>query len=358
MMMVVKPIIITATAMAFVQMATAASCCDGVTDPKLSSSVVAIASRGAKGGPLTKDLVTRVTTLKNFLVHHNDNDTSALELLDAPAVNVSASIHLDSHGNRWPAHQMNTFANKIYLVHNQETVETRRQLQNKWSNKTLISNEVDVWHLLTLLHFTVDHSDSLLHYTSQFTHCIQVYNGIKGRHFSEEAHDHTFKKDLMLAALIHDLGKLLALVGNENDAHVDCMNRVIPGSLPAQEKGLDNIPIQWNHDEYGYQRLAAVRPRLPKRILASVRYHSLRELTGQTHRAPHKAAGGYDVTSKDIHEFQQQLTDEDRQLIPFILHMRHYDQSTKIRTDFIPDTNVTEIKDLLAEYFPGGKMRW
>ena len=99
-MMVVKPIIITATAMAFVQMATAASCCDGVTDPKLSSSVVAIASRGAKGGPLTKDLVTRVTTLKNFLVHYNDNDTSALELLDAPAVNVSASIHLDSHGNR------------------------------------------------------------------------------------------------------------------------------------------------------------------------------------------------------------------------------------------------------------------
>jgi len=73
----------------------------------------------------------------------------------------------------------------------------------------------------------------------------------------------------MLAALIHDLGKLLALVGNENDAHVDCMNRVIPGSLPAQEKGLDNIPIQWNHDEYGYQRLAAVLPRLPKRIRLS-----------------------------------------------------------------------------------------
>lgn len=152
-MMMVKPII-TATAMAFVQMATAESCCDGVTDPKLSSSVAAIARAGAKGGPLTKDLVTPVTTLKNFLVHHNDSDKIALELLEAPAVNVSASIHLDSHENRWPAHQMNTFANKIYLVHNQETVETRHELQNKWSNKTLIGNEVDVWHLLMLLHFS------------------------------------------------------------------------------------------------------------------------------------------------------------------------------------------------------------
>jgi hypothetical protein len=309
----------------------------------------------AKGAQPSADLAYRVASMASFV----GDQGGPLQLLLKEKVNVSNSIHLNELQMRWPPKKMDEFAAIIYREHNLQTVQIREELQNKWSNTTLIG-DVDVWDLLQLLHFTVDHSDSLLHYTSQFIHILQVYNGIRRSTFPESQFDPMFKSDLLVAALLHDIGKLLALVGQERDAYVDCMNRVIPHSLnvDSQAKGLANMKIQWNHDEYGYQKLAAVRPRLPKRVLASVRYHSLRELTGKPSGRPSRAWGGYDVTPTQVEAFNGQLTTADRETIRFVMKMRYYDQATKIRTDEIPAVDVAGIKDLLKRYFPSGKIHW
>ena len=208
----------------------------------------------AKGAAITCEVVLRVADLEDFAARHaaDYRPGGAFELLRKEAVNVTASIHLNS-GARWSIPDMRKFNDAIYTEHNQATVTTRKRLNEKWSAATLLGKEIEVWSLLQLLHFTVDHSDGLLFYTSQFIHSLQVYEGVTRTHFDETTNDPAYKRDMRLAALIHDIGKLLALIGNEADANVDCMNRVIPGSLPLTGPpiGLSNIPVQWNHDEYG-----------------------------------------------------------------------------------------------------------
>ena len=155
---------------------------------------------------------------------------------------------------------------------------------------------------------------------------------------------------MQLAALIHDLGKLLTLFG-EQDGNVDCMNRLIQDTLPnASESGpcgLGNMQIQWNHDEYGYQKLRH-NPRLPRRVLATVRTHSLREIGGPSRR----------VTKRQWDEFSSHLTPEDKEDIPFVMHMRLFDQKTKRRTDVMPDVDIGEVLQLLEEYFEDGMIEW
>ena len=61
-----------------------------------------------------------------------------------------------------------------YHKHNQQTEHTRSRLQAAWSPNRTLLGEVRLWDLLQLLHFTIDHSDPYLRYTSQFTHCLQA----------------------------------------------------------------------------------------------------------------------------------------------------------------------------------------
>lgn len=168
--------------------------------------------------------------------------------------------------------------------------------------------EVDLLDILHLLHFTIDHTDTYLMYTSQFIHCLQVFVGVnveannhaaaeavaagssgnvvcrmdvpnscmvledaparrlaevtapqsgwrraraydvrrldEGRRLAERAGGHTrdreYWRDMQVAALVHDVGKLLSVFG-EADHNVDCMNRVVG----FKGRGLDNLDFQW-----------------------------------------------------------------------------------------------------------------
>jgi hypothetical protein len=55
--------------------------------------------------------------------------------------------------------------------------------------------------------------------------------------------------DLVLAALLHDVGKVLLLTG-EDPANVVCA--IAPIGEFADGCGLDHSVLQWNHDEFGY----------------------------------------------------------------------------------------------------------
>ena len=48
---------------------------------------------------------------------------------------------------------------------------------------------------------------------------------------------------MRIAALVHDMGKLLTLFG-ERDHNVDCMNRVLN---PTASTGIDGLEFAWNH---------------------------------------------------------------------------------------------------------------
>ncbi len=55
-------------------------------------------------------------------------------------------------------------------------------------------------------------------YTSQFIHSLQVYQTVVADPMPE--HDDAYRRDMRLAALVHDFGKLLTVFG-ERDEHVD-----------------------------------------------------------------------------------------------------------------------------------------
>ena len=127
-------------------------------------------------------------------------------------------------------------------------------------------------------------------------------------------------------------------------------------------------PVFFTTHMKGYQKLSAVQPRLPERVLAAVRFHSLREIAPNprlstegkklTAQELKSQRVGKRITRPEIELFQRHLTERDKTIIPFILRMRYFDQETKIRTEDIPRINTTAIKELLEMYFPGGQMRW
>ena len=230
----------------------------------------------------------------------------------------------------------------VCLTHGAQDAETSARLVEKW-NRTMFGGRPRVLDLLTLLHFTTDRSDAVLGYTSQLVHALQVYQTVSNATDAIFARrDARYRRDMRLAALVHDLGKLLSLFG-EADAHVDCTNRALavdPGG------GLDALRTQFNHDEYGYLKLRGLG--LPRRVELVVRFHSLFDLRNATvpddHAMPwlQPAANLYDM----------ELNPDDERARDFILHFSHYDQKAKRATDYIPDVDLVEIEALLVEAFP------
>merc|ERR1712113_323805 len=103
---------------------------------------------------------------------------------------------------------------EIYIYHDQQSTRARQWLKEKW-NRVLIGT-VDVWSMLHLLHFTIDHTDSVLLYTSQFIHTLQVYQTVLADPMPHK--DHIYRRDMQIAALVHDIGKLLTLFGDPSFA--------------------------------------------------------------------------------------------------------------------------------------------
>ena len=124
-----------------------------------------------------------------------------------------------------------------------------------------IIGDVRVWDQIERLALCIDPSDSRLYNTSQLVHLLQVIEGM--------AHDGIVDPDLILAALVHDIGKVLLLT-DEDPANIVCTNTVI--AAPGPGCGLDACTFQWNHDEFGWSRL---KDHVPDHVAWLVRYHSI-----------------------------------------------------------------------------------
>ncbi len=197
--------------------------------------------------------------------------------------------------------------------HYSQTRETVLALRQKYE-KPLIG-KVKMINLLKLLGECVDPTDTRLGGVSQLTHALQVAEAMEN--------DGVRDPDLLIAALIHDMGKVLLLT-DEATENVVCMNT--PIGEYEDGIGLDQCFFQWNHDEFAYSRL---KNYLPDHLSWLIRYHSI--LIPETER----------------HMNQRDRQWCDKYLVPF----RKYDQEFK-SVYRIPKKKLADYESLIVRYFP------
>jgi len=150
-------------------------------------------------------------------------------------------------------------AGHVRQRHIAQTLEDVAALRRKYSTPVL--GTVSVWSLIEKLGQCIDPADGRLFCTSQLTHVLQI--------LEEMESDGVASDEFVLAALVHDLGKVLLLLG-EPPENVVGMNTPIGTYEPGI--GLTNCVLQWNHDEFAYTRL---KDHLPEGLAWLVRYHSI-----------------------------------------------------------------------------------
>lgn len=162
------------------------------------------------------EVALRQAQLHDYAAINGYNLSTVLHLLEHRRIRHlrPQGIHLHASGRRWNTTEFQEHMREIYISHDQQSTRTRQWLKEKW-NRVLIGT-VDVWSMLHLLHFTIDHTDSVLLYTSQFIHTLQVYQTVLADPMPHK--DHIYRRDMQIAALVHDFGKLLTLFGDPSFA--------------------------------------------------------------------------------------------------------------------------------------------
>ena len=212
------------------------------------------------------------------------------------------------------ADQMHAYFGRAQLIedrHERQTAETVAMLRRKYATPVL--GDVRVWELVELLAQCIDPSDGRLFGASQQFHVLQMLDAME-----RDGVD----ADFLLAALVHDIGKVLLLFG-EDPANVVCMTRPIGTAEPGT--GLDHAALQWNHDEFGYSRLV---DHVPEHLAWLVRFHSI---------AP-ECEPLMDARDRDYFE-------------RYLSRFAYYDHETK--TPFsLPARRIGDYRELVEEAFP------
>jgi hypothetical protein len=202
---------------------------------------------------------------------------------------------------------------ELHDRHAAQTLDDVRALEEKYREP--VFGEVRVYDLMRMLAECIDPMDVGLGSTSQLTHALQT---------TEALHDQGFTDpDVTLAALLHDVGKVLLLTG-EDPANV-CGNNLALGPFEPGA-GLDSCAFQWNHDKFAYERL----------------HDHLSDLTGWLVR----------YHSAELADHQDLLDDRDR-----AYHDRYFvafqtaDQGSKSPYG-IPRTQLSDYRELLEDTFP------
>jgi hypothetical protein len=206
-----------------------------------------------------------------------------------------------------------TAAEPIIARHDAQTAATVAELRARY--EAPVFGRCDVFELIERLGQCIDPTDCRLFGATQLTHVLLMIEAMDA--------DGVLTPDLLLAALVHDLGKLLLLT-DEDPANVVCMNAPI-GSYD-DGVGLDHVIVQWNHDEFGYSRLV---DHVPDHIAWLVRYHSL-----------------------DPSIVEHLHDDRDRRYTEqYLRTFFHYDHETKTAYR-APSIRLDDFRDVVDEAFP------
>jgi hypothetical protein len=204
-------------------------------------------------------------------------------------------------------------AAEIELRHAQQTQDSVAALRDKYA--TPVFGRVPVWSLVEMLAQCIDPTDMRLYAVSQLTHVLQILEAMESEHADTE--------EFVLAALVHDLGKVLLLT-DEAPENIVCMNT--PIGTPAPGSGFANCVFQWNHDEFAWSRL---KDFLPEGVAWLVRYHSV---------LPAQCAHLMDDRDRDFAQ---------RYLRPFA----RYDHGTKSPL-FVPRRRIEHYRPVVERWLP------
>lgn len=210
---------------------------------------------------------------------------------------------------QWMAH-----ARPLIERRDAQTIDDARALRRKYEEP--VFGEVAVWELVERQALCIDEMDVRLGLVNQFVHALQVADGMVADGITDD--------ELLVVALVHDIGKLPVLVG-EDPANVGSMTYVMSGPEPGA--GLDQCIVQWGHDEFGYTRL---RDHVPEHLAWLVRYHSI------------------DIEQARPFMDERDATYVEQYLRPF----RHYDGSTKSIVRMPDARNLARYREMIEEAFP------
>jgi len=204
-------------------------------------------------------------------------------------------------------------AGAIIEKHGQQNTEIVAALKRKYENP--VFGKARVWDLIEKLGMCIDETDATLFCASQFVHVQQVLEGME----NDSIHDH----DLLIAALVHDVGKVLLLNDELPENVVGVTGRINEAPHGA---GLDQLVFQFGHGEMIYSRM---KDHVPEHLAWLLRYH-----------------GTY------LEDVQPFLSDRDqhywnRYLVPF----RKYDNGTKSYMH-LPRIDLAKYRALIEETFP------
>jgi len=205
---------------------------------------------------------------------------------------------------------------------------------------------MSIWGALAAMEEIVDDSDPDLD-LSQLDHALQTAEAM--RRAGEP-------RWMILAGLIHDMGKVLCLFGEPQWAVVGDTFPVgcafapeivyheffaeNPDSAAADYRsangiyeggcGIDNIHMSWGHDEYLYH---VVKDYVPEEAAYCIRYHSF---------YPWHRAGAY----------AHFMDERDRRLLPWVKRFNPYDLYSKSEEKLDARALRPYYDELIAEYLP------
>ncbi|ORX53076.1 inositol oxygenase [Hesseltinella vesiculosa] len=235
--------------------------------------------------------------------------------------------------------------------HEKQTVAHVLAQKKKYCRRDRPQKDMSVWQVLEILDSFVDDSDPDTH-LSQIMHAMQS---------AEAARKDDQPRWLILTALIHDLGKLLSVMGEPqwtvvgDTFPVGCAfsDKVVywdyfqtnPDSQVSayQSKhgiynphcGLDEVHMSFGHDEYLYH---IVKDYLPEEASYVIRFHSFYSC---------HTAGAYEWL----------MNDHDHTMMHWVKVFNQYDLYSK--DEKVPDVQALRpyYEDLIAEFFPA-KIKW
>jgi len=181
--------------------------------------------------------------------------------------------------------------------------------------ETPVFGKARVWDLIGKLALCVDETDASLFCTSQFIHVQQVLEGMQ----RDGIEDH----DLLIAALIHDVGKVLLLTGELPENVLGTTARI---SEAPRGAGLDQVVFQFGHGEMVYSRF---KDHVPEHLAWLLRYH------------------GTDIADLEPFLSEKDRQYRDRYLIPF----HKYDTGTK-SYNHLPNVQLAKYRDVIENAFP------
>jgi hypothetical protein len=168
-------------------------------------------------------------------------------------------IQLSPYGDWRDVERLRSDARAIIDRHQRQTAEDVAALRERYDRP--VFGEVTPHHLLELLAQVMDPVNPVLGATSQLAHTLQALELMERDGVDE---------DLLLAMLLHDIGKVVLLRG-ERPEFVEGNGRA-PIGPHAPGIGLDRCLLRYGHGEIFHQRIGAD---VPEAVARAVRYHDI-----------------------------------------------------------------------------------